>query len=123
MTLCAKSGLMRRSKQQLYSITSSARVSSIGEIFRPSALAVLRLLTSYEFRRGFDRQVCGLGALTLGSVSPTLIFLLSFSMSRLACKYENVSPPNCAGETPMIAARRGFPSREGRITDPASYRP
>ena len=39
-------GLMHRSKSQAYSITSSARASSIGGISRPSAFAVLRLITS-----------------------------------------------------------------------------
>ena len=36
----------RRSKRHLYSITSSARESSVGGTSRPSALAVLRLITS-----------------------------------------------------------------------------
>jgi hypothetical protein len=44
--LCAKSGLMHRSKQHLYSITSSARVSSEGGTSRPSVFAVLRLITN-----------------------------------------------------------------------------
>ena len=43
--LSANNGLMHRSKQHIYSITSSARVSSACEIVRPSALAVLRLMT------------------------------------------------------------------------------
>src|ERR1035437_9814012 len=46
MTRSANSGLMHRSKQHLYSITSSARVSSDGGIVKPSALAVLRLMTN-----------------------------------------------------------------------------
>jgi hypothetical protein len=37
---------MHRSKQSLYSITSSARASNVGGTVRPSALAVLRLITS-----------------------------------------------------------------------------
>jgi hypothetical protein len=41
----SRSGLMHRSKKHLYSITSSARVSSCGGTVRPSALAVLRLMT------------------------------------------------------------------------------
>src|SRR5664280_563072 len=40
MTLSAISGLMHRSKQHIYSITSSARVRSAGGMVRPSALAV-----------------------------------------------------------------------------------
>jgi hypothetical protein len=43
------SGLVRRSKQQPYSITSSARASSIGGTSRPSAFAVLRLIASSNF--------------------------------------------------------------------------
>ena len=42
----AMNRLKRRSKQRLYSITSSARASSMGEMVRPSALAVLRFSTS-----------------------------------------------------------------------------
>ena len=42
----ATTGLMHRSKSHPYSITSSARASSCGEISRPSAFAVLRLITS-----------------------------------------------------------------------------
>ena len=45
-TAHATSGLMHRSKHSVYSITSSARASSIGGTSSPSALAVLRLITS-----------------------------------------------------------------------------
>src|ERR1700726_4899891 len=41
---CAKNGLMHRSKQHLYSITSSASASSVGGGVSPSNLAVLRLM-------------------------------------------------------------------------------
>ena len=49
--LCQQKRLMHRSKmkQLIYSITSSARASSDGGIVRPSALAVLRLMTSSNF--------------------------------------------------------------------------
>src|SRR5476649_2414305 len=40
---------MHRSKQHLYSITSSARERNVGGTVRPSALAVLRLITSSNF--------------------------------------------------------------------------
>src|SRR5438105_14304638 len=43
--ICHKQTLAR-SKQRLYSITSSARASKVGGTVRPSALAVLRLITS-----------------------------------------------------------------------------
>ena len=43
---CAMNGLMHRSKQQLYSITGSARANSVGGTSRPSALAVLKFTTS-----------------------------------------------------------------------------
>jgi hypothetical protein len=46
-----------------YSITSSARASSIGGTSRPSALAVLRLITSLVFGRRLLRQVGRLLAL------------------------------------------------------------
>jgi hypothetical protein len=42
----ATTRLMHRSKEPRYSITSSARASSVGGSVRPSALAVLRLTTS-----------------------------------------------------------------------------
>src|SRR6266566_4678660 len=42
-TKSASNGLTHRSKRHLYSITSSARASSVGGISRPSAFAVLRL--------------------------------------------------------------------------------
>jgi hypothetical protein len=44
--LCANSGLMQRSKRRNYSISLSARASSVGDTVKPSALAVLRLITS-----------------------------------------------------------------------------
>jgi len=43
--LWAKSGLMQRSKEDRYSITSSTRASSVGGIVRPRAFAVVRLRT------------------------------------------------------------------------------
>jgi hypothetical protein len=42
----ARSRLMQRTKLHPYSITSSARPSSVGGTVRPSTLAVLRLITS-----------------------------------------------------------------------------
>src|SRR5262249_38830825 len=44
--LSARKRHMHRSKQHLHSITSSARVSNVGGTSRPSALAVLRLITN-----------------------------------------------------------------------------
>src|SRR5450755_2363960 len=44
--LSAKSGLMHRSKWHLYSITSSAMESTPAGMVRPSALAVVRLMTN-----------------------------------------------------------------------------
>jgi hypothetical protein len=48
---CATSGLMHRNKRRawvamIYSITSSARASSVGGTSRPSALAVLKLMAN-----------------------------------------------------------------------------
>jgi hypothetical protein len=48
-TRSAKSRLMHRSKQYLYSITSSAIESTPDGIARPRAFAVLRLITSSSF--------------------------------------------------------------------------
>ena len=45
-----------------HSITSSARASSVGGTSRPSALAVLRLMTSSNLVGLLHRQVGGLGA-------------------------------------------------------------
>ena len=47
--LCAKSGLLHRSKQHRYSITSSAAISKPGGTVKPSAFAVLRLMTVSNF--------------------------------------------------------------------------
>ena len=46
-----------------YSITSSARASSVGGTVRPSAFAVLRLMTSSILGRRLHRQIGGLLAL------------------------------------------------------------
>ena len=46
MTRGAISDQMQRNKIRAYSITSSARASSVGGTSRPSAFAVLRLITS-----------------------------------------------------------------------------
>ena len=46
LTLCARTGLMHRSKKHLYSITSSARASRDAGISIPSVLTVLRLITT-----------------------------------------------------------------------------
>src|SRR5262249_9504494 len=43
-SLCATTGLMHRSRQHSYSITSLAMASRVGGTSRPSALAVLRLM-------------------------------------------------------------------------------
>ena len=46
LPVCATSGLMRRSKNYHYSITSSALITIDGGTVSPSAFAVLRLTTS-----------------------------------------------------------------------------
>src|SRR5450756_43633 len=48
-TAHANNGLLHRSKMYLYSITSSARTSSVGGTVKSSALAVLRLMTVSYF--------------------------------------------------------------------------
>ena len=44
-----KAAVSNRSKQHLYSITSSAAASSLSGTVRPSAFAVLRLMASSNF--------------------------------------------------------------------------
>jgi hypothetical protein len=45
----ASNGLMHRNKRRSYSITSSARPSSVAVISMPSALAVFRLIANSNF--------------------------------------------------------------------------
>src|SRR3981189_2975165 len=47
--LCASNGPMHPSRYRRYSITSVARASRVGGTVRPSAFAVLRLMTSSYF--------------------------------------------------------------------------
>jgi hypothetical protein len=68
--LCANSGLMHRSKQHFYSITSSARVSSVGGIVSPSALAVLRLITISNLAGSWTGRSAGLAPLRMRSMYP-----------------------------------------------------
>ena len=66
---CAKSGLMHRSKQHLYSITSSAQARSVGGTSRASALAVLRLITNSNLvGRAADRHVSKAREISAGPV-------------------------------------------------------
>jgi hypothetical protein len=58
----AKTRLLHRSKQHLYSITSSARSRMAGDISRPSALAVFRLMTRLKRSRLLNRKIGWLGA-------------------------------------------------------------
>ena len=61
--LCATRRHMQRSKTAVYSITSSARASSVGGTVRPSMLRGLGIDDQLELGRLHDRQVRGLGAL------------------------------------------------------------
>jgi hypothetical protein len=64
-----KSGLMHRSKQHLYSITSSAQARSVGGTSRSSALAVLRLITNSNLvGRAADRHVSKAREISAGPV-------------------------------------------------------
>src|SRR5262249_13991421 len=47
--LCAQSGLLRRGKRYCYSITSSARASTVPGMVMPSSFAVARLMKSSNF--------------------------------------------------------------------------
>lgn len=46
---CPMKRLMHRSNSAVYSITSSAVASNAGGMLRPSALAVFKLITSWNF--------------------------------------------------------------------------
>jgi hypothetical protein len=56
--LWANKGLMHRSKSRAFSITSSARASSIGGTSMPSALAVFKLITSSYFVGACMEAIC-----------------------------------------------------------------
>src|SRR5215469_1277079 len=45
----SKADILHCGKERRYSITSSARESTVGDISKPSAFAVLRLITSLNF--------------------------------------------------------------------------
>ena len=64
-TLCATSGFGTAATQNLYSITSSARASSVGGTVRPSALAVLRLRTSSNLTGRSTGKSAGLSPLRI----------------------------------------------------------
>ena len=52
----------------IYSITSSARASSVGGISRPSALAVLRLMTNWYLEACSTGRSAGLAPLRIFSM-------------------------------------------------------
>ncbi len=64
-----KAAVSRCNKPQLYSITSSARVSSIGGKVRPSTLAVFRLTTSTNFVGSCTGRSAGLRPLRILSMN------------------------------------------------------
>ena len=78
--LSAKSRLMHRSKQPLYSITLLALVSNVGDTVRPSALAVLRLITSSNFVVSWTGRSPGFSPLRMRS---TYVMPCRCSSSRL----------------------------------------
>jgi hypothetical protein len=57
--------IMHRSKDGRYSITSSARASSVGGISRPSVFAVLRLMTSSNLVGCITGKSAGLSPLRI----------------------------------------------------------
>ena len=70
LTLWATSGLMRCSKQRLYSITSSAAMSMVFGTTKPSALAVLRLITSSNLVGACSGRSAGFSPLRMRSMYP-----------------------------------------------------
>jgi hypothetical protein len=65
--LCANSGLMHRSKRHRYSITSSALASRLAGMVSPSALAVLRLITSLNLVGAWTGKLAGFSPLRIRS--------------------------------------------------------
>jgi hypothetical protein len=48
---------MQRSKERCYSITSSARASTVARISTPSVLPVCRLMTNWNLGRQLDQHL------------------------------------------------------------------
>src|SRR6516162_5551246 len=69
-TLCATNGLMHRSKKYDYSITSSAICWSDAGTSSPSALAVLRLITSSNLVGCWIGRLAGFSPLRMRSTYP-----------------------------------------------------
>jgi hypothetical protein len=68
-----------------HSITSSASVSRLLEILRPSVFAVLKLITS-SIGRLIDRQLRGLGALeNHGGIGAVLAVAIGDAHTRALC--------------------------------------
>ena len=63
--LCANSGLMHRSKQHRYSITSSTMERTPAGIVRPSAFAVVRLITNSNLVDCITGRSAGLAPLRM----------------------------------------------------------
>jgi hypothetical protein len=93
---------MRRSTDRRYSMTSSARASSVAGTLRPSASAVLRLMAKTNFvgsypedRPGFSRLMtrCGSGGLLLGAWHPVLKALPNDSLLKVNLTRQVVAPP------------------------------
>jgi ABC transporter substrate binding protein len=68
MTLWVITGLMHRSKECPYSITALAVASSVGGTVRPSALAVLRLMTSSYLVGAWTGRSAGFSPLSMRSM-------------------------------------------------------
>jgi hypothetical protein len=64
----ANSGLMHRSNLRAYSITSSARPSSVAGMSMPSALAVFRLIASSNLVGSWTGRSAGLAPLRMRSI-------------------------------------------------------
>src|SRR5262249_55076368 len=83
--------LTRRSKKHRYSITSSARASSLSGIAIPSVFAVLRLITNWNFidcttgkSAGLSPlSTCRAGSSSLSLILPTLDVALEIAADAL----------------------------------------
>src|ERR1700745_2999835 len=109
-----------------YSMTSSARASSVGGISRPSAFAVLRLITSSNLTDGkFARVLALRKTIGIGRAAPIIIELVN-SVGQQAAEFSEDSA-RIDGREAVASCQRcdlcTMDGREGiRHHDPAAIR-
>src|SRR5215831_507480 len=85
-----------------HSITSSAHASSIGGTSRPSALAILRLMTNSNLVACWTGKSDGFAPLRILSTNVAE----RYHMSLMLTAYENRQPASLISRTPQISGRR-----------------